>query len=191
MPYAPVSPSTSPTNVPTFSPHRTSESRPVRHHMRSKSSDALLPSSSSSFIFVQPASPRPEDRAAHARHHHSHHSTHHGSAVAGPSSGITYNKPRREKLFGFTPADASSDGPSSQEGSAQGDESESQSEQPAQSTSSIVPPSAQRPIVSTAFSFGETSVPLVPIPTSVPFRPGHLKSASDYPSPSQIGRAHV
>lgn len=189
MPYAPVSPATSPTFVPSPSSHRTTESRPLRHHSRSQSSDALIPSPSTSFIYVQPASPVPEDRATHAhhQHHHStHHSTHHGSAVAGPSSGITQNKPKRAKLFGFTPADASSDGPSSQEGSeAQEEEPESQSEQPIPPTSSIVAPTPQRPIVSTSFSFGESSVPLVPIP----FRPGHLKSSSDLPSSSNASHA--
>ncbi|KAL8292894.1 hypothetical protein RQP46_000588 [Phenoliferia psychrophenolica] len=105
MPYAMPSPSASPTttlNVP----------RPLRHHMRSQSSDALV---ETSYIYVQPASKTdgPETWAPRA-------------PVAGPSripaaSGSAFKPaaaPRRVKLFGFTPTDDNNDdGPSSQEDS--------------------------------------------------------------------------
>lgn len=108
MPYAVPSPSTSPssTTVTTPSARSDASSRPLRHHMRSHSSDAVA---STSFIYVHPSS---SDRK----------SSQTWISVAGQSGPKkTAPTPRRAKIFGFTPAN--DDGPSSQEESPrQGEE---------------------------------------------------------------------
>ncbi|KAM0792164.1 hypothetical protein ACM66B_004861 [Microbotryomycetes sp. NB124-2] len=151
MPYAMPSPSTSPTATMTFP--RSPEARPHRHHMRSHSSDAVP--STSSFIFVQPATPNIK-----------HHKT--GAAAASSTSaanaaadqaladgadssaidGLAVPRRQRIKIFGFTPA-ANEDGPSSQDESS-----------PAElSNNSASDDATPRPL-----SFMAGRPPLVPVP---------------------------
>lgn len=115
MPYAMPSPSTSPGAVSVLATPPTRAdltARPLRHHMRSQSSDALV---STSYIYVHPASPDASSTGPASWTPR--------APVAGPSR-IPPAKPaavpRRVKLFGFTPAN--DDGPSSQEGSPGPDE---------------------------------------------------------------------
>lgn len=103
MPYAIPSPSTSPSRT---SPSRSQASRPLRHHMRSQSSDAVS-SSSSSFIYVHPASPEEMFTSS---------SWNPTSPISGPSKDTVPRKQRRAKMFRFTPA-SNEDGPSSQDNS--------------------------------------------------------------------------
>lgn len=119
---------------PSPGPSSLTSSRPLRHHHRSVSSDALP--TPNSYVFVQPASPDEHgaNRAAHAAAA----STVDQRLSPGGTSPAP-GRPRRIKLFGFTPADGgvAADSPEALSG-------------------------AQLPtdgiVRSTAFSFGETAV---------------------------------
>ncbi|SCV69249.1 BQ2448_2269 [Microbotryum intermedium] len=161
MPYAtPSSLSSSPTSTMTLTTtNRSMAPRPARHHMRSHSSDAIPTSGSgshkqASFIYVQPASPE-GDKARSASIDARWSST--ANAVAGPSNAEP-PKPRRIKLFGFTPASAANeDGPSSQDESSPNEAARFDDDQ---ST-----PRAENANYTTNFTFATSGVPLVPLPS--------------------------
>lgn len=104
---------------------RLESKRPARHHMRSHSTDAVP--STSSFIFVQPATPNDKPSSA-SNSPQPWSST--SQTEAGPSSSSTSGTSplplakRRIKLFGFTPAVPGSgdEGPSSQDESSSANE---------------------------------------------------------------------
>ncbi|KAK4703832.1 hypothetical protein P7C70_g2381, partial [Phenoliferia sp. Uapishka_3] len=162
MPYAMPSPSTSPSH--TFldvSANPDAGQRPLRHHMRSQSSDALV---STSFIYVRPVDDKGIEPWASKK-------------AAGASSSLSSTKakppaagPRRAKLFGFTPAH-NDDGPSSQE-------PEEDETGEAETSSGVTTPKA----ASVAFPFGQSSVPPL-----IPVHIGRSKSAS-VPAPSTRAR---
>lgn len=134
--------------------------------MRSYSSDAVP---SSSFIFVQPATPTSESTFTPSS----------GYSAAVPSSKEVLQKPRRTKMFGFTPAHGGDEeGPHSiaSEGTGEGR---------ADSVEMHDHSSKDRDLP-LAFSIADASIPLIPIP----FRQGHQKAASEYPTPTPSS-AHV
>ncbi|KAK4053681.1 hypothetical protein OIV83_001337 [Microbotryomycetes sp. JL201] len=163
MPYAMPSPSTSPTATMTFP--RSPEARPFRHHMRSHSSDAVP--STSSFIFVQPATPLVKDKKSQAS---AGPSPAPGRTLASEPESVTTEAldssavPRRQriKIFGFTPA-ANDDGPSSQEESSATENSFSPSED---TTPRSLPFMAGRP-------------PLVPVPGRKTASAQHINDLKD------------
>lgn len=160
MPNAFPSPSTSP-KLPTLafpaSP-RSETPRPARHHMRSFSSDAL-PTTNSGFIYVQ----QPSSATTSSDSKWGSPPSPSTSSTPALSSGISLSKPRRTKLFGFTPS-------SGEATFKVKDDSDDQ-----------LTPNADL-ANSTTLSFAEaTSAPaLIPFP----LRPTHLKSSSEYPTPS-------
>lgn len=119
------------------SPIRTEATRPNRHHMRSYSSDALLPSTTS-HIFVSPATPDATPVPPQP-----------STPGEQEDAAAVLAQPKRLKLFGFTPADGS-------QGTGRDLRSEDVVDAPVARSES--------PIDSLAsFPFG-SSVPLVPIP---------------------------
>ncbi|KAK4048719.1 hypothetical protein OIO90_005712 [Microbotryomycetes sp. JL221] len=159
MPYAVPSPSTSPTATMTFP--RSPDARPLRHHIRSHSTDAVP--STSSFIFVQPATP---DIKNSTRSNSSSSSLALVTADSTPNEALTVPRKQRIKLFGFTPASPSNeDGPSSQEESSATE----------QSTADLGGEDATpRPL-----SFLSGRPPLVPVPGRSAASAQHINNLKD------------
>lgn len=161
MPNAFPSPSTSPKspNLAFPASPRSESTRPARHHMRSFSSDAL-PTTNSGFIYVQ----QPSNTLSSSSD--STWGSPPSPSVSSPptqSSGISLSKPRRTKLFGFTPSS----------GEATFKVKDDVDDQ--------LTPNAEQ-VNASALSFAEAASGPALIP--FPLRPTHLKSATDFPIPS-------
>lgn len=168
MPYASPSPPTSPLKQNVFpfptSP-RSETSRPPRHHMRSVSSDAL-PTNNSGFIYVQQPISSSNNKNHNGQSDWSSFSTE-SLNVTSPSSGITLSKPRRTKLFGFTPT--------SGEATFMAKEDVLQHDLEDELT--------PRPLTETTDSITTTSPPtLIPIPFPLRLQPFNNDSAPSSPS---------
>ncbi|GAA6000925.1 CBM21 domain-containing protein [Rhodotorula paludigena] len=183
-------PSLSPVIAAAASP-RAEQKRPPRHHQRSHSSDATP--TSSSFIFVQPASPDEKGAAGRSRSYMWAAGTSHASTSGstspsspGPSFNTVPRSARRIRLTALTPSapdlasprredgSVSPGGPSSQEEASSSDTG-ARAVRPAEppSASTLTAPEdrtprAADPIFRNAFPFGEpssSSSSAVPSPT--------------------------
>ncbi|GAA5890904.1 hypothetical protein JCM5296_001220 [Sporobolomyces johnsonii] len=157
-PPRPSPPASAPSSL--ASSPRVESKRPARHHMRSHSSEPTA--STSSFIFVQPASPDDHPGSSPRSYLWSSPSRGDTGAAGAPSSPISIPRQhRRVKMFALTPAnDGSGGSASSSPGPSSQDESE-QSGRTRRATSPITrhddaTPRSSDPLFHNAYPFGHS-----------------------------------